>query len=154
MIPRYRAFARSLTTDFAEADDLVSEVTLKMIERDLVSSDQVNLEAYGMRAIKNGLIDRKRLAFSKHESIDDEDFNLNMPITDGESNPESSVMFDELLVRIRTLGVDCQQIMLMFFIEGKSYLEIADELSLASNTVGTRLLRCKKSFVAVSGDFL
>lgn len=157
LIPRYRAYARSLTTDHGEADDLVSEVTLKMIERDVATRDHLDIEAYGIRAIKNTLIDRRRLAFNDHESIDDEAFGLDVHISNTEfkaPNPESSLMFDQLLERIRALGADCQKVMLLFFIEGNSYLEIASQLDWEPSTVGTRLLRCKKSFIASAGDFL
>lgn len=156
LIPRYRAYARSIASNTAEADDLVSEVTLKMLDRsqDFDFSD-TNLVAYGIRSIRNLLIDQRRLSFNTHESIDDENFNLDEAFLGAgfvQNSPESSCLMDDILEKMRSLGKDCQAVMQLFFIHGCSYQEIAEQLSWEPSTVGTRLLRCKRNFVALAED--
>jgi len=156
LIPRYRAYARSIASNSAEADDLVSEVTLKMIDRSKdFDFSSTNLAAYGIRSIRNLLIDQRRLSFNTHESIDDETFNIDEAFLAAgyiQSDPESSCLMEDILGKIRSLGTDCQSVMELFFIHRYSYQEIAEQLSWEPSTVGTRLLRCKKSFIEKAED--
>ena len=156
LIPRYRAYALSIASNSAEAEDLVSEVTLKMISKvEELDSRGTNLAAYGIRSIRNLLIDQRRLSFNTHDSIDDETFNLDEAFLGAgyiQSDPESSCLMEDILGKIRSLGKDCQSVMELFFIHQYSYQEIAEQLSWEPSTVGTRLLRCKKSFIEKAED--
>jgi DNA-directed RNA polymerase specialized sigma24 family protein len=70
LLPNFLRYARTRVSDSSEAEDLVHDVTLRMIEKasDLVSK-QVDLLPYGITAIRNLAVDRSRLAFSSHASM-------------------------------------------------------------------------------------
>ena len=77
LVPNFLRYARTRVANVSDAEDLVHDVTLRMIEKasDLISK-QVDLLPYGITAIRNLAVDRSRLAFSSHASIDEEGFDL------------------------------------------------------------------------------
>ena len=156
LLPNFMRYARTRVSDISEAEDLVSDVSLRMIERvsDLVSK-KVDLLPYGITAIRNLAVDRSRLAFSSHASIDEEGFDLDGVSTfeDMQTDPEASMMEHDIWSKVAKLGEECEAVITLTYI-GLSYEQIADQLSWNANTVGTRLLRCRKNLIAIAEDLL
>ena len=156
LLPNFLRYARTRVSDLSEAEDLVNDVALRMIEKasDLVSK-KVDLLPYGITAIRNLAVDRSRLAFSSHASIDEEGFDLDgvSTVDDIQTGPEASMMAHDIWSKVAQLGEECEAVITLTYI-GLSYEQIADQLSWNANTVGTRLLRCRKNLIAIAEDLL
>lgn len=156
LLPNFLRYARTRVSDVSEAEDLVNDVSLRMIEKasDLVSK-KVDLLPYGITAIRNLAVDRSRLAFSSHASIDEEGFDLDSVSNydNVQSDPETAMVEDDIWRKVAQLGEECESVITLTYI-GLSYEQIADQLSWNANTVGTRLLRCRKNLIAISEDLL
>ena len=145
-LPRWLAFARSKGASVDYADDLVSRAIVRIMERHRASpfEPDTNIEAYGITVIRNLMIgDVRSREIQKTDNVAD--------IEDvggaSASNPETSTLVEECKRNLKRLLLKlskaCQKI-LKLYAEGFKYAEMAEELGINTNTVGTRLLRCRK----------
>ena len=141
-LPRWRAFALSRAANVDDADDFVSYAIVKIMERHRASPFEPddNIEAFGITVIRNRMIDNARSReIQKTDNVDDID-DEGGPSA---GSPETSTYTQEVLRLIGQLCEVCREI-LMLCGEGYSYAEIAEDLGININTVGTRLLRCRQ----------
>ena len=141
-LPRWRAFALSRAASVDDADDLVSRAIVKIMERHRASPFEPddNIEAYGITVIRHLVIDdAAQTKTQKTDNVDDID-DEGGPSA---GSPETSTYTQEVLRLIGQLCKACREI-LMLCGEGYSYAEIAEDLGININTVGTRLLRCRQ----------
>jgi RNA polymerase sigma-70 factor (ECF subfamily) len=136
------ATARRLCGNAADADDLVHDT----YERALRAWDQYaergNLKAWLMSIMHNRFIDRCRKGRRdpKTEDITERDFAAPEP-----SPPPAwaEVSADQISRAVDRIGAEFRAVYELHT-AGRSYDEIARELGIAKNTVGTRLLRARK----------
>ena len=146
MKDRLFRLAYGIVRDREEAEDILQDMLLKMWSRKEDWKDIGNLEAYCFRAIKNMALDRlATMAIRKTDAIEREreDFYF----VDNQSPHREMVMKEQSLLIERCLRELPENQQLSFRlreIEGMSYREIADTLSISEDLVKISLFRARK----------
>ena len=139
-------FARWLTQDTSEADDLVQETYAKALRG--FSSFQVgtNFRAWIYRILRNSFLS-SRTGLKNTVVFDEEDPDAGLPTES--TTPESLLIerSDRAMVQraLEELPVHFREILLLCEVEEMSYQEIAETLSIAPGTVMSRLFRARKA---------
>ena len=137
-------FARWLTQDAAEADDLVQETYTKALRG--FSSFQVgtNFRAWMFRILRNSFLNSKT-ALKTTVAFDEEEHDT----ASDSSSPESLLIEqadrDTVRAALAELPVPFREILLLCEVEEMSYEEIAQALAVPVGTVMSRLHRARKA---------
>jgi RNA polymerase sigma-70 factor (ECF subfamily) len=139
-------FARWLTQDSAEADDLVQETYAKALRG--FSSFQIgtNFRAWMYRILRNSFLSSR--TGLKNTVVFDEEDHDSIPATDS-ATPES-LLIDQakrevVQQALEELPVHFREILLLCEVEEMSYQEISEALAIPSGTVMSRLFRARKA---------
>ena len=141
-------FARWLTQDTAEAEDLVQETYAKALRGFGSFQQGTNFRAWMYRILRNTfLTSRTGLKATSTVPLDDEEEGLEMPATGG--TPES-IFLDKaqeqfLQSAMEQLPLHFREILLLCDVEEMSYKEISESLSIPLGTVMSRLSRARKA---------
>ena len=136
------AIARRLCTNAADADDLVQETyerALRSLER---YEDRGNLRSWLASIMNNLFIDRCRKAkrTPQHEGIDE----LQVASPEPVAPPAwANVTTAQIRAALDRIGPEFRDVYERHA-SGLSYDDIARELGIPKNTVGTRLIRARK----------
>lgn len=142
LIPRLRRFARVLTGNLADADDVVQAC----LEKAMVNMDQwqpgTRLDAWVFRIARNHWLDNRRRAHNRmgHEDISDMP---NLAGDDGVAVAEASADARMVRAAVDALPPDQRDVVALVMLEEMSYREAADALGLPIGTVMSRLSRAK-----------
>lgn len=143
MLPRLRRFARSLTRDVADADDLC-QVTL---ERALTRRSQwradTRLDAWMFMIMRNCWIDERRKARRHSERF--------APV-DAADQAGPGIAADplgdiHLHQAMNALPQEQQEAAALVWVEGFSYREAADLLEIPMGTLTSRLVRARRKLM-------
>jgi RNA polymerase sigma-70 factor, ECF subfamily len=140
-------FAHWLTQDPSDAEDLVQETYAKALRGLASFQPGTNFRAWMYRILRNTfLTSRTGLKAAATVSLDAEDA-PEMPASSG--TPES-IFIDKaqeqlLQSAIEELPVPFREVVLLCEVEGMSYQEIADALSIPIGTVMSRLSRARRA---------
>ncbi len=137
-LPQLRAFALSRLHNRADADDLVSRAVTKILERRSDVDQVANLKAYAITIVRNLIIDDFRTAARRKTDNVLEEIEVAAP-----DDTELTVIARQVKQLIKSLPEQCRDLLRLLG-AGWKYDEIAKNLNLATNTVGTRALRCRK----------
>lgn len=137
VLPRLRRYARALTHNAADADDLVQVA----VERALVRRNQwqpgTNLAGWMITIVRNAWIDESR--FRKRQS------SLMLPAEEGEQvgdrGMEPEVGLLSIQAALSRLPDEQRDVIALVLIEGFSYREAADLMNIPMGTVMSRLAR-------------
>ena len=147
---KLKGFAITLCRDESEAEDLVSDVVKKLLERASEINDDIHLEAYAITAIKNRFIDKVR-GNRRQENVQNldggDDFFNRLPDDLAEPGVISPILLEQT---IRNLDEKCRDLLLNFAI-GNSYQELANSMRLKIGTVTSRMARCRQELAAELG---
>ena len=139
-------FARWLTQDTAEADDLVQETYAKALRGFSSFQTGTNFRAWMYRILRNSFLSSRAglkstvpLDMDEHESILPTEYATPESILIGEANRE---MMQQALGE---LPVHFREILLLCEVEEMSYQEIAEALVIPTGTVMSRLFRARKA---------
>jgi RNA polymerase sigma-70 factor (ECF subfamily) len=139
-------FARWLTQDTAEAEDLVQETYAKALRG--FSSFQIgtNFRAWMYRILRNSFLN-SRTGLKTMVALDGEADETLLPAES--TTPESILMeqADREMVQqaLADLPVPFREILLLCEVEEMSYQEIAETLAIPTGTVMSRLFRARKA---------
>ena len=138
-------FARWLTQDTAEAEDLVQETYTKALRGFSSFQPGTNFRAWMYRILRNSFLS-SRTGLKVTVEFDEED----TAIAPAErSTPESLLLEQcsrELMWKaMEELPVPFREILLLCEVEEMSYQEIAETLAIAPGTVMSRLFRARKA---------
>lgn len=146
LLPRLRRFARSLSKDVVEADDLCQ----RALERALKSRQQwregTRLDAWMFMIMRNCWIDelrsqnRRRSHFVPLEAAD----RRGPQAAPEESDPLRRI---DLHSAVQSLPAEQRELVALVWIEGLSYREAADLLSIPMGTLTSRLFRARKALI-------
>jgi RNA polymerase sigma-70 factor, ECF subfamily len=140
-------FAHWLTQDPSDAEDLVQETYAKALRGLASFQPGTNFRAWMYRILRNTfLTSRTGLKATATVPLDAEDA-AEMPASSG--TPES-IFIDKsqeqlLQSAIEELPVHFREVVLLCEVEGMSYQEIADALSIPIGTVMSRLSRARRA---------
>ncbi len=137
-------FALGILGQAAEAEDVVQEVFIKLWNNRQQIANISNIEAWCITATKNLSIDKLR---SKHQRL--QPIAAGFDLQDQSANPYEAVVAHDVFDQVRNLmnGLPDKQrdIMQLRDIEGMSYQEIAEALSVPMDQVKVYLFRARKA---------
>ena len=127
-----------------EAEDIVQDTLMKLWERRDELQKVENLEAFALTMARNLAIDRKEKMDNQHVSFDDE---VHDRMDEGLGGTDSSLMHQEttsfIADIINALPEKQRTVLQLRDIEGKSYKEIANVLSISESDVKVTLFRAR-----------
>ena len=136
------ATARKLCGNAADADDLVHDTYERALRAWDRYAEQGNLKAWLMSIMHNLFIDRCRKGKRGPKTEDIAEREVAAP--DPVAPPAwTEVTVEQVARALDTIGTEFRAVYELHT-AGRSYDEIARELGIAKNTVGTRLLRARK----------
>ena len=142
-------FARWLTQDTTEAEDLVQETYAKALRGFSSFQPGTNFRAWMYRILRNSFLS-SRTGLKTTVPIDEEDEVAIAPETE---NPESLLLAQAdrqtMQQALEQLPVHFREVLLLCEVEEMSYQEIADALAVPIGTVMSRLFRARKNLRAV-----
>ncbi|MDP2104005.1 MAG: RNA polymerase sigma factor, partial [Candidatus Gracilibacteria bacterium] len=140
---------RSTDISVAEAEDLLQEIFIKVYKNIFEVSEDLSFSSWIYRIAHNHIIDhfRKNSKIEKM-SLDDESYSFLINNIKSDFSPdvdldrkETREMVQKALSKIRK---EYREILVLKFMEDKSYDEISDILRIPIGTVGTLINRAKK----------
>lgn len=140
--PVLYAVARRRCADDAEADDLVQETFVRALRGWCGYREQGNLRGWLVAILTRLHLDRVRRAASAppHDDIDA----LDLPTPEPNEAPAwANLPIDQVFATLASVPPDLRATFELHA-QGRSYDEIACELRIAKNTVGTRLVRTRR----------
>jgi len=139
-------FARWLTQDTAEAEDLVQETYAKALRGFSSFRPGTNFRAWMYRILRNSFLS-SRTGLKTMVAIDEEGVDEVLPA--GNETPETIliVQADKETVQrgLEELPVPLREILLLCEVEEMSYQEISETLAIPIGTVMSRLFRARKA---------
>ena len=135
-IPRLRRFARALTRDRETADDLVQDTLVRALRAEARWAG-TNLRVWLFTILAN--LNRNRLRGlarkAPHAELEEADDGHAIPATSGESS--------DILRALDALSAEHREVIVLVGVEGLSYDECAEALSIPVGTVMSRLFRAR-----------
>ncbi|MCW1933665.1 sigma-70 family RNA polymerase sigma factor [Pararhodobacter zhoushanensis] len=147
-IPALRAFARTLTRNVAEADDLVQETLLKAIRHKHKFRHGTNLRAWLFTIMRNTFYNARVKAM--RESPGEADC-----VADKASTPptqEWAIRGNEVLRAVDRLPLHYREMFILVVMLGESYESSAEICDVAIGTVKSRVNRARAMIIADLGD--
>ena len=144
LLPRLRRFALSLTGDRDRADDLVQEACVRALASAAQWQAGTRLDSWVYKIAQNIWFDRLRSAKVRGQESDIED-HMHLVGVDGRAVVEERSTLADVSRRIAELSQDQQLLVGLICIDGLTYKEAADALSLPIGTVMSRLARARIS---------
>ncbi len=139
-------FARWLTQDTAEAEDLVQETYTKALRGFSSFQMGTNFRAWMYRILRNSFLS-SRTGLKTTVAIDDED--VEVILVDSGPSPEGLAIEQSnrevMQQALADLPVHFREILLLCEVEEMSYQEIAQTLAIPAGTVMSRLSRARKA---------
>ena len=144
LIPRLRRFALTLTSNDADADDLVQSTFLKGIEN--LDKWQVGsrLDSWLYRIAQNIWLNTIRHQKVKSSYAKDQVF-VQDSVIDGEDAVIQKSELKQVEMGFNTLPADQKTALLLVAIEGYGYQEAAEILEIPVGTVTSRIARARQS---------
>ncbi len=139
-MPRLRRFAYSLTGSKADADDLVQNLILKMLNKGL--PDSVQPLPWLFRVCKNLWLDEIRARDVRVRAVQEK----KIPQAEQESKQdlhEIAYSAEQVMQVMQSLPEEQRVIISLVLVEGFSYSEAADVLEIPKGTVMSRLSRAR-----------
>lgn len=151
LLPRLRRFARGLTQNAADADDLCQAA----IERALKSrgqwQDGTRLDSWMYRITRNLWIDERRAAGRRgvHAAIDEA---ATQVVGDGAAEVEAGALRGDVDGAMARLPDEQREVVVLVLVEGYAYREAAEILDVPIGTVTSRLARGRDTLMQLLGE--
>ncbi|MDL2241702.1 RNA polymerase sigma factor [Bacteroidales bacterium OttesenSCG-928-L03] len=133
-------FALMLTANRDDAQDLLQETTLKVLDNKDKYVDNVNFKGWVLTIMKNIFINNYRKVVRSQTVIDQTDdlYHLNISQDSGFDSPEGALTIKEINGAISSLNDDLKT-PFSLYLAGYKYNEIADKLAIPLGTVKSRI---------------
>jgi RNA polymerase sigma factor (sigma-70 family) len=147
-------FAKKLTNNDDDAQDLLQETFLRALTFRDKFVDSTNLKAWLFTIMKNIFINNYRRNVRARTIIDTTDnlYHINNSGSYTSISPESEISEKEILREIGALSDD-HRIPFEMHTQGFKYKEIAEELEISIGTVKSRIFFTRKKLMAGLKDF-
>lgn len=139
LLPRLLRYARSLSRNMPEADDLVQD-TLEAAMKGKSNWRGINFKSWMMTIMTNVYRNRHRNGFKPSMMVGLEDaseVSIEIPVSDPFER-------DRLWAAINALPADYRAVLMLVAVEGYKYSEVAAMLAVPLGTVMSRLSRARK----------
>ena len=137
-IPRLRRYARALTRNLTRADDLVQDTLTRAIKKRDLWQTGTDLRAWLFTIMHNQNVNNLRRDMRESPAIDIDQVSVTLPAT---TDPTASRQMFELERALAQLALEHRQVILLVGLEGMSYEDTAEILSIPIGTVRSRLSR-------------
>lgn len=151
LLPRLRRFARALARNDDEADDLVQSACERALANRRGFVPGTRLDSWMYRIVQNLWIDRcrSRNARGTHVELDEA---LDLVGADGRSETMGRLTLAEVRERVRALPEEQRLVLALVTLEGLSYREAAERLSVPIGTIMSRLSRARRRLMDLAQD--
>jgi len=140
-----RNFAFSLTLNREDAEDLLQDTTLKVLDNREKFTKNVNFKGWVLTIMKNIFINNYRKIVRNRTVIDktEDMYHLNLPQNSGFDSPEGYYSIGEINNNIESFP-DEYRIPFSMHLQGYKYEEIAETMHLPIGTVKSRIFLARK----------
>ena len=140
LLPRLRAFGRSLTGTQDQADDLVQQTVEKALRNIESYTPGTRLDSWLFRIMRNTWIDGHR-ARRPTVALDDVETMTPLISEDGRDVTENRIYLAQVRRAMDSLPEDQRIVLMLVCVEGLRYREVAEALGIPEGTVMSRLSR-------------
>ncbi|MBT0669499.1 sigma-70 family RNA polymerase sigma factor [Novosphingobium profundi] len=151
LLPRLRRFARGLTQDIADADDLCQQTVERALKSRHQWQDGTRLDAWVYRIMRNQWIDEVRARTRRSQTFVHEDEGLNVG-TVGAPAAESLVELGNVERALARLPEEQREAVVLVMVEGFAYKEAAEILDIPQGTLTSRLGRGREALLKELGE--
>ena len=147
-------FALMLTANRDDAEDLMQDTTLKVLDNREKFVDNVNFKGWVLTIMRNIFINNYRKIVRNQTMIDSTEdlYHLNLPQDSGLDTPDGAYTLNELNQGIDALPKEYAKPFRMH-VDGFKYEEIAEEMNLPIGTVKSRIFSARKSLQSEFKDY-
>lgn len=140
-----KSFARTLTADEMDAEDLMQDTTLKVLANRERFVNNVNFKGWVMTIMRNIFINNYHKLVRSQTLLDTsaDAYNVALPSEGGEFTPEGSMDIKEINAAISALSTTLKEPFSMF-VSGYKYNEIAEALNIPLGTVKSRIFLARQ----------
>jgi RNA polymerase sigma-70 factor (ECF subfamily) len=136
-LPDLRIFAKGMSANRHQADDLVQSTILRALDASHQFMPGTNFRAWTFTILRNVFYNQWRSPASRLESI--EDCMNNMPVTD--PSHDKALELCDLRRALAELGPEQRQALLLVVVSGLDYEAVAEICGVAKGTVKSRVSR-------------
>ena len=148
LIPHLRAFARSLTGDPTQADDLAQDALIKAWDARASFQMGTNMKAWTFMILRNQFYSDKRRSW-RSSQLDQEAAERTLVAVD---DPSAPVALDELRLGLAMLPAEQREALILVGAGGFAYEEAADICGCAVGTVKSRVSRARRALQVILED--
>jgi RNA polymerase sigma-70 factor, ECF subfamily len=153
LLPRLRRFARGLAGEADKADDLVQAACERALLRIHQWTPGTRLDSWMFRIIQTIWLDEKRARRVRGGDANvDPELAVEPQLTiDGVRGVEAQITFAAVRRAMEKLPEEQRGVMMLVCVEGQTYKEAADILSIPIGTVMSRLARARAALIRMLG---
>jgi RNA polymerase sigma-70 factor (ECF subfamily) len=148
-LPPLRRYARALSRDESQAEDLVHDALVRAYERKSAFRAGGNLRNWLLAILHNTFVDQYRRRQAEHRR-DAEAARLYEPVLP--AGQEDSVYLHQISRAFLDLPIEQRAVLHLIAIEGLAYQEAADALGIPLGTLMSRLGRARTALRAVEDN--
>lgn len=148
------SFAMQLTANKEDAQDLLQDTTLKVLDNQDKFVDNTNFKGWVLTVMRNIFINNYHKVVRVQTMVDKSAdlYNVDTINHSGLDSPEGTCDIKEINKAIEELNED-MRIPFAMFISGYKYNEIADKLNIPMGTVKSRIFTARQELQSVLRDF-
>ena len=147
-IPRLRRYARALTRDATQAEDLVQSCLLRAIAKQHLWQPGTDLRAWLFTILHNQHVNNVRRGVREGTAVPVEDMAAALTV---EAVAGDALQLRDLERALAQLPAEQRQVILLVGLEGMRYEEVATVLGIPIGTVRSRLSRGRESLRVLMG---
>ncbi len=148
-MPGLRNFARRLTRNTQDADDLLQYTLLQAIEKKHLFQENTDLFKWTSKIMYNHFVSGYRRKVKYESKFDPESFLETESI---DPPQEKQIELKNVSKAMNRLSFEHREILVMICVQGMSYQEVADSLQIAIGTVRSRLSRAREQLQMQLGE--
>jgi len=139
------SFAMMLTSNRYDAEDLLQETTLRVLDNKDKYVDNVNFKGWVLTIMRNIFINNYRKVLRSQIVVDQTGdlHHLNVSEDSSRESPEETLSIKEIKFIINSLNDDLK-IPFLMYLDGYKYNEISDKLELPLGTVKSRIFFARR----------
>lgn len=147
-------FAYTLTQNRDDADDLLQDTTLKVLDSEDKYTETTNFKGWVFTIMRNLFINHYRHQKRTNVFVDttEDNYFLNLSTETSQDTPEGSMSVREITEAINSFS-DEYRIPFSMYLAGYKYAEIADHMSLPLGTIKSRIFMARKSLQKSMASF-
>ncbi|WP_215398871.1 RNA polymerase sigma factor [Rheinheimera oceanensis] len=144
LLPALRRFAYSLTGSMADADDLLQNTVLRLLNTP--PDEGVPLPRWAFKVCRNLWIDDYRAQKVRQQATQQVDLQQEN-FSDGEQDMLNEIQLGEVNAAMNTLPDEQREVLSLVAVRGLSYQEAATVLAIPAGTIMSRLARARVAMV-------